>query len=219
MSSIRFVVCLFLYALISPPNLHAQVSMEKGITTLNKYTGIFPIDYWAELGLLFKSKNEQLVGAPFSHGLRGERMIRKNLGLKIDVNCAYLGKKFSTEEEKSTWNYATNQLEHVIVVDHHRKTSLKFRAMLGFNFYSYPTQNSINYISFSFGYNHVFRKESVNGEPKIPGLINSWGFDNFPLSSRFALGTKWLVTEKMWLSWEFGIFGGSPIQIGLEYKF
>ena len=203
-----------LIALLPPLKTSAQTDTSARLFSINPYTGVGVADGNIKIGLLFQRGDAKLVGLPVSFGIKGEYAHSSLLGVKMDLNFVHRGVSYINEKDSVEPGKPNEEF--------HRRTSTKFRAMVGLNIYFDNTVKIKNYFTINFGLKYVSRRYTIDDKNadlfyELPLFTLNRSNEFFNPTMRIGLGIKRQISPHLYVTGEFGI-GSTPLQLGVALK-
>ena len=201
------------FGLFMSTSLFAQTPVMKGSILVDGGIG------WPTGNILYNTvsdgqENYKVNGGQFAYGGRVEYMLADDFGIALDGNFVKTGYNFDRVDTISVYDPVSMTYSDSISSNNYDYTAKKTRIMVRLNKHIVQNDNVDAYIGAGVGYRSVSRVSSTNDvvdAEQEEALI--------PVSFRLAFGARFFFTDNIGAHIELGAWGGSPIQLGLSFKF
>ncbi len=208
-STILILVILSIILITNRVNAQKDSTVNK--SSIAAYIGIGVMDANIKIGHPFQRGDAKLVGLPVGIGIKGVYDLREKLGMQVDLNFVHRGVTYTHKKvpvDPAKPNYVL-----------HRRTSTKFRIMVGLNYYFVNTTKKQLYITSGFGIKYVSRNYTVDENQadlfyEFPYLTINHANKFINPALRFGIGFRRQISAILFFSGEASI-GSNPIQFGL----
>ena len=192
-------------------NNTAVAQVEQGNIIIDPYIGVPTSNLlW---GSLTGNEDFSTVGPPVSFGGRVEFMAADNFGVGLDINYVITGYQYTETDyfyDDETDEYSDANFKY---------SAKKLRAMLRLNYHFVQTDQLDAYFGVGAGYRNVKRTAAYEYDGLIEDDEASTSVTLIPVSFRLAFGGRYYFTDNIGANLELGLGGGSPIQLGVSFKF
>ncbi len=148
------------------------------------------------------------ISAPISFGNRVEFKLTKALSLGLDAN--YANVKIGWNDTYSTLSGSYYEAALTQVTERREKSVEKIRLMLRFKAYFIQNEKWAGYAVWAVGSKFVRETDLITDLPIEHSRV--------PFTQRIGIGFGHYFTSNIGCSMEFGLGGGSPIQLGLSLR-
>lgn len=140
-------------------------SQERAFNKINyvtPYIGFFPLDY-STYGGLNAHGFDKFIGLPLALGVRTEFNRTNKVSWKIDLNFAYTGFFFHSDDTLA--NYGNGIMTYLFGYGF-KQTTMRIKGMVAFNYYFKEDEKNQSYFTLGIGYKYKRRMRLIDNLEK-----------------------------------------------------